>query len=40
VPGLTWQEALRNADSHAVFVYRAIKAKFTSVLVNNRPLGG
>jgi len=39
-PGLTWQEALKNADSHAVFVYQAIKAKFTSVMVNSRPLGG
>jgi hypothetical protein len=38
VPGLTWQEALKNADSHAVFVYQAILAKFKTVQVHSRVL--
>jgi len=38
-PGLTWQEALKNADSHAVFVYKAMLAKFKSVTVHGHALG-
>jgi hypothetical protein len=32
-PGLTWQQALNNADSYAYFVYKTMEAKFTSVIV-------
>src|SRR5436190_3572215 len=39
-PGLTWQEALKNADSYAVFVYKAILAKFKNVVVHGHALGG
>ncbi len=37
-PGLTWQEALRNADSYAVFVYKAMESRFKSVMVNGKSL--
>jgi hypothetical protein len=37
-PGLTWQDALRNADSYACFVYQAVLAKFKSVTAAGLPL--
>jgi hypothetical protein len=37
-PGLTWQEALLNADSYAVFVYKVMAAKYHSVMVHGRSL--
>jgi len=32
-PGLTWQQALRNADSYAYFVYKTMESKYRSVIV-------
>lgn len=32
-PGLTWQQALNNADSYAYFVYKTMQAKFRTVIV-------
>jgi hypothetical protein len=32
-PGLTWNNALRNADSYAIFVYKVMQTKFHSVVV-------
>jgi hypothetical protein len=32
-PGLTWQQALINADSYAYFVYKTLQSKFRSVIV-------
>jgi hypothetical protein len=32
-PGLTWQQALNNADSYAYFVYKTMQAKCSSVIV-------
>jgi len=32
-PGLTWQQALNNADSYSYFVYRTLLGKFKSVSV-------
>jgi hypothetical protein len=37
-PGLTWQQACRNADSCAVFVYKVTEAKFNSVMVHGKRL--
>ncbi len=37
-PGLTWQQALNNADSYAVFCYKVMLSKFTSVTVNGKSL--
>ena len=37
-PGLTWQQALRNADSHAVFTYKVMESKFKTVMVHGRGL--
>jgi hypothetical protein len=37
-PGLTWQQALNNADSYAVFCYKVMLAKFLSVTVNGKSL--
>jgi hypothetical protein len=37
-PGLTWQQALNNADSYAVFCYKVVAAKFNSVTVNGKSL--
>lgn len=32
-PGLSWQQALKNADSYAYFVYKTMQAKYHSVIV-------
>ena len=32
-PGLSWQQALRNADSYAYFVYKTIQSRYHSVIV-------
>ncbi len=32
-PGLTWNQALINADSYAYFVYKTMQSKFKSVIV-------
>ncbi len=33
MPGLTWQQALNNADSYAYFVYKTMQSKYHSVIV-------
>ncbi len=32
----TWQQALNNADNYAYFAYKAMQAKFRTVIVTSR----